>query len=825
MLSFNPQREDPQRLRALTRGAARHAILDRMARDLEADVDAEVRVHQLLIGPRGAGKTHLLRVLVGAMVPEREVLRSSYFPLLLPEEVALRTPADLLLRLVEQLEKTLAGAPRDAPARALCRATLSGVRGLRDPKARLERCHEGLVGASKALGKVLLAVVENFDSVLYLGPSGGRTRGDELHWALRARMQEASHLVLLASAVTTFGAIGNADAAFHNFFRVSRLEELELDETLAIVRARLEEEDKRPGPDSPRAQHVRSLVHRFEQAKPKLSGMLVLSGGLPRFAQLLYDVLVEVDVAGVEEVIDGLLDELTPYFQQRLDPRLLPGAEIDLLNALASSWGPLQPSELAGKLYGVPINEVGALLSRLEGRGLVRRSGSPGGRAVPWDLTEPLYRLWTQFRSNSGERERFLSLAEVVAALYGAEDLNARKTELLAELADHGDNPVLLRRAERNLRFVERALELCIVAAPLAAAHPAVEPVESIAAGGSTSARPAEIAWRALVDAHRRDDPMRRDAALDDLRRLSNAHPKDAEVRKSLAMGLYNTLYHAKDESDFARCDALLDELRALSSAHPKDAEVRKQLAMGICNAQNYAKDESDLARRDALLDELRALSSAHSKDAEVRKPLAMGLYNTLCQAKDESDLARRDALLGELRALSNAYPKDAEVRENLADGLFNTLNHAKDESDLARRDALLDELRALSSAHPKDAEVRQRLSMGLLNTLNDAKNENDHVRRDALLAELATCLSRFQDSPASAILAIGVKLLQVHGAETARRVFRGVIGSASATVAESFRPLLLAAEVLVQGEEAALAREPEEMRRVVRIVLAAFAR
>ncbi len=204
-----------------------------------------------------------------------------------------------------------------------------------------------------------------------------------------------------------------------------------------------------------------------------------------------------------------------------------------------------------------------------------------------------------------------------------------------------------------------------------------------------------------------------------------------------LAMGLFNTLNHAKAEDDLARRDALLDELRALAGAYPDDPAVRERLAMGLFNTLNHAKAEDDLARRDALLDELRALAGAYPADPAVRKQLAMGLFNTLNHAKAEDDLARRDALLDELRALAGAYPADAAVRKQLAMGLFNTLKHAKAEDDLARRDALLDELRALAGAYPDDAAVREPLAKGLFNTLNHAKAEDDLARRDALLDEL----------------------------------------------------------------------------------------
>ncbi|MFO1127328.1 MAG: hypothetical protein U1E66_02635 [Rhodospirillales bacterium] len=138
-----------------------------------------------------------------------------------------------------------------------------------------------------------------------------------------------------------------------------------------------------------------------------------------------------------------------------------------------------------------------------------------------------------------------------------------------------------------------------------------------------------------------------------------------ASAAPLVAMGLFNTLNHAKDESDLDRRDDLLNELRRLAQAYPDDDAVREKLAMGLLNTLYYAKDENDLGRRDDLLDDLRRLAQAYPDDDAVRKQLAKGLFNTLTDASDENDLRRRDDLF-ELRELAQAYPEDDVVQEAL---------------------------------------------------------------------------------------------------------------------------------------------------------------
>ena len=93
-----------------------------------------------------------------------------------------------------------------------------------------------------------------------------------------------------------------------------------------------------------------------------------------------------------------------------------------------------------------------------------------------------------------------------------------------------------------------------------------------------------------------------------------------------LAMGLVNTLYHAKAEDDLPRRDALLDELRALATTWPDDAAVREQLVRGLAKTMLDAAEEGDAERAARLRDELQELAEAHPHDAWVAEFRRLGL-------------------------------------------------------------------------------------------------------------------------------------------------------------------------------------------------------
>jgi hypothetical protein len=281
---------------------------------------------------------------------------------------------------------------------------------------------DGLKRIAAALDHKILAVVENLDALFYRGVSGGKKEADAEQWGLRKCLQDAEFLLLLGAAPTYFGAASDQGAAFHGFFREHTLDSLELDEVIHIAREHLVWVAE--GGSGPRAERARELLERFEANKGRLAGMLRITGGLPRFAHLIVDLLIDAEDTDAETQLERILDEQTPYFQGRLDPRLIPPAELEALATIARASGPLRPSELARRL-GAQTGEASVLLERLRERGLARRSGSHGG-AVAWDVAEPLYRVWMAFREGGEQRSTMIALTEMVAALYSVDELQAR---------------------------------------------------------------------------------------------------------------------------------------------------------------------------------------------------------------------------------------------------------------------------------------------------------------------------------------------------------------------------------------------------------------
>jgi hypothetical protein len=123
---------------------------------------------------------------------------------------------------------------------------------------------------------------------------------------------------------------------------------------------------------------------------------------------------------------------------------------------------------------------------------------------------------------------------------------------------------------------------------------------------------------------------------------------------------------------------------------------------------------------------------------------------------------------------------------------------------------------------------VRELLATGLVNAIYDAGKAGDSEQSRALLEELLDMFERFPGEPVEeavqrAVMVYGdslLALMKAGAAIAAKDGMRRLESRLPGAMAELVRPMMLAMDVLEKGEEQALAREPEEVRRVVRMVL-----
>jgi len=430
VLVYTPSHVNPAALDELTVSEERRGLVDKLVAAVRDEIGRRSHQHHILVGPRGSGKTHTLSLVVDR-IRKDPALAATVLPVVLAEEEVVRQPVDLLIRLLERLRQDLGQAEGEKPASAgEVAARLAGglaqLRAEREHGRAIELAAGALDHAAATLGRLLLAVVENLDALIGLGGEA------EQLWELRKSLQHGKGLLLLAAAPSLFGSVVDVEAPFHGFFRQHALGELLPTEMIALVAKRLDFELAQPGTDTQRQRRLLTLKASFDQQAPKLRGLIAYTGGLPRFGHLLFDLAVESDASQMAALMARFLDEQTPFFQSRLDPRMVPGAELEVLYTLARASGPLTTRQIAEAQRGGTVNATAVLLKRLRERELVRESRSEDSREVRFDVAEPLLRVWRRFRAGRSEQEQILSLAEFVAAMFAPVDLRAERARLPA---------------------------------------------------------------------------------------------------------------------------------------------------------------------------------------------------------------------------------------------------------------------------------------------------------------------------------------------------------------------------------------------------------
>lgn len=363
---FTPVAEDPAVLSAHTVGRAR--LLERLVTRIQDAATSGTRAHTLVVGPRGSGKTHLLAVALYRAQLMQKVRQTTACVWIDEDGLALGGYRDLLVAAVGQL----------APQRL---AEGWRVREDGEPLA-LERLLDQELG-----GRSLVLVLENLDRVFAaLGPSGTA--------ALRGYVESGSRTLVLASAPAVFPGVSRRDEPWFGSFDAEHLDDLS-------------------GGD------LEALIGSTTLNTVQLAVLRHLTGGAPRTWLQLRDAMARsgwpadggLDMAGLKagpggsqvddrlgELVLGLLDELTPHYQQQLWE--LPVGERRLLAALGSSDGPLPVQALAHRA-GVPSRSAATAIRRLERARWVegRKVAGTDLRATWYELREPLLRLHLVLRS------------------------------------------------------------------------------------------------------------------------------------------------------------------------------------------------------------------------------------------------------------------------------------------------------------------------------------------------------------------------------------------------------------------------------------------
>ena len=355
--------------------------------------------HQIVIGPRGSGKTSLL-LRVAAEARRDAALAARCFPVVFAEEsYGVSSAGEFWLECLTHLAAQAAPYREDEPD---LDRTVGELRTVRDDRDLGDRCLGALLDFADRRGQRLLLLVENLNMLF-------RDMADrDAGWRLRKVLQTEPRIILFASATSRFAEIDDPDRALYDLFVVRTLRPLDTDQCAVLWEAVA---------GRPAARETVRSLEILTGGSPRLFAIVARFGAGRSFRELMADLL-------------DLVDDHTEYFKSHLES--LPAQERRVYLALAALWKPAATREIAEHARLDP-SQCSAQLARLGECGAVQVAGG-SARRKRYYLTERLYNIYYLLRRQRGPDPLVEALVLFMEAYYSPRELMDISTRMVSEI-------------------------------------------------------------------------------------------------------------------------------------------------------------------------------------------------------------------------------------------------------------------------------------------------------------------------------------------------------------------------------------------------------
>ena len=365
---FTPDLQNPEELKKLFVG--REKLLKDILGKIEKATITGTSKNCILIGPRGIGKTHLL-LLIYYSINESK-LKNHLIPIkFAEEEYSIFDLADLILKILEHMNEEV-----DIPTSEFIEALKK-----KDKTEILENSLEFIRKFKIEKNKRLLLLLENLQLIF-------DQFGNEDISRFRDILQREDFFMIIGTAPTFFDKIAKYEEPFYNFFETIYLNKLSPEDIEELIKKRAEYEES-------------DVLKNFEDFRPRIRAISILTGGNPRLLLMLYQIITENRFMEVRDSLLKLLDEMTPFFQAQMES--LPAQQRKILDTLALMDGPATPTEIA-KTSRTKVNIVTSQLKRLEDAGYVTPKKYKKKKIVRYEVRERLFRIWREMRTPLGKK-------------------------------------------------------------------------------------------------------------------------------------------------------------------------------------------------------------------------------------------------------------------------------------------------------------------------------------------------------------------------------------------------------------------------------------
>ncbi|HKA07522.1 MAG TPA: tetratricopeptide repeat protein [Gemmataceae bacterium] len=235
-------------------------------------------------------------------------------------------------------------------------------------------------------GRTLLVVVENLDDVM-------RGLKDEGQKRWRAFLQEHPIAATLATSQQLTDDVSDRARPFFNFFQIEYLKPLNADEALILL-AKIAEHTGNMG---------LAAFLQTPAGRARVRAIRHIAGGSHRVFIILSEFATRENLDELVTALEELLDELTPYYQERL--RWLPDQQREIVEFLCRQAQTVRVKGIARELF-LSEQTAAAQLKQLRDKGYVRAESV--GRESRYELAEPLMRLCVEVKDPQLEPIRLI---------------------------------------------------------------------------------------------------------------------------------------------------------------------------------------------------------------------------------------------------------------------------------------------------------------------------------------------------------------------------------------------------------------------------------
>jgi tetratricopeptide (TPR) repeat protein/predicted transcriptional regulator len=262
----------------------------------------------------------------------------------------------------------------------------------------------------------------------------------------RSILQEENFVIIVATALSVLDEISNYEKPFYDFFEIRFLDDLNEEEIEELVKKKLDFEGKK------------NFIRDFEQLRPRIKALAVLTGGNPRLILMMCDLLCKSGkMLDIEMSLLDLLDELTPFYQAKMET--FSNQQRVIFDTLALGGQPLTPTMIARKT-NIEAKVVIVQLKRLEESGYVERIKLERTKTTRYEIKERLFRIWREMRSSPIGSKRIQLFIKFLKLWYRPEELYRLHSDLMSSVdrAMHDKSIEEMRSSAIHAYYVQEAL-------------------------------------------------------------------------------------------------------------------------------------------------------------------------------------------------------------------------------------------------------------------------------------------------------------------------------------------------------------------------------